>query len=250
LYLFPANTLVQKLLSVTVLDTNQLNEDDSDEMLSIPLSHLTKVLGLLVNQSVTELDCTAFLSKVHNFNSFLLEHALKNCPKISKISLMNSGKLFNKKQNILPVAHFKKSWSNLTIIISHDNYICNEKALKLIQESFPNIESVIIDYERRSFANFLIHRHLDVAVTPLTKAGVGHLIKMKRLHTLDFVYAPDSCHRNHNPDFIVTVAGEVPSLRNFGFRADGHQNHFIQEFGKKYPRKQLLVDYLTYVPLS
>jgi hypothetical protein len=73
---------------------------------------------------------------------------------------------------------------------------------------------------------------------------------MKRLHTLDFVDSPDSHHQNHNPDFIVSVAGEVPSLRNFGFRGVGNQNHFIQEFGKKYPRRNLLVDYLTYVPLS
>jgi len=142
-YLFAANTLVQQLLSMIILETNQLIID-SDKMLNIPLSHLTKVLGLLVNTSVTELDCTVFdsSSDSHNFNNFLLEHALKNCPQISKIELMNSGKLFNRKQNILPVAHFKKSWSDLKIIKSHD-YICNEKALKLIQQSFPNIESVI-----------------------------------------------------------------------------------------------------------
>jgi hypothetical protein len=143
-YLFAANTLVQQLLSMIVLDTNKLKVVESDKVLNITLSHLTKVLGLLVNTSVTELDCTVFdsSSNSHNFNNFLLEHALKNCPQISKIELMNSGKLFNRKQNILPVAHFKKSWTDLKIIKSHD-YICNEKALKLIQESIPNIEYVL-----------------------------------------------------------------------------------------------------------
>jgi hypothetical protein len=86
-------------------------------------------------------------------------------------------------------------------------------------------------------------------VSPLTKAGVGHLIKMKRLHTLDFADGSDWQHRNFDPDLILSVAGQVPSLQNFGFREGVcNSNDFIQHFGRKYPEKQLVVDFLKYVP--
>jgi hypothetical protein len=69
---------------------------------------------------------------------------------------------------------------------------------------------------------------------------------MKRLHTLDLVDTSDSNNRKLNPDLIITVAGEVPSLRNFDFRCGKNQNQFIEEFAEKYPRKELHVNNLTY----
>jgi len=115
-------------------------EEDQEKMF-IPLPLLTKVFGVLVNPSVTELNCIAFVRDSEQcFNNFLLEHALENCPQIRKISLENNDKLFEKKHNNnLPVELFIKSWRNLTYIKAH-TFICNEKALKLIQKSFPNIE--------------------------------------------------------------------------------------------------------------
>jgi hypothetical protein len=90
-----------------------------------------------------------------------------------------------------------------------------------------------------------IYRELSIAVTELSQAGVDHLINMKRLHTLDFV----DYRGGHFPHLIVKVAGEVPSLRNFGFRSagDSNQNYFIEEFTEKYPKKELLLNSLLYV---
>jgi hypothetical protein len=68
---------------------------------------------------------------------------------------------------------------------------------------------------------------------------------MKRLHTLKLSETSESEHYKINTDFILSVAGEVPRLRYFGFRADGYQNQFIDEFGQKYPGKELLVSNLT-----
>jgi hypothetical protein len=57
----------------------------------IPEEHLIKVLGLLVNPSVIELDCTVFDGgHSRKINNFLLRHSLKNCPNISKIKLKES----------------------------------------------------------------------------------------------------------------------------------------------------------------
>jgi hypothetical protein len=145
MYLFAANALVQQLLSVIA----------SDEMLLISFTKaqsVQKLLGLLVNSSVTELDCSVLDSnpQAGNFSDFLLNHALKNCPKISKIELKNHYR-YNHEQ-MLPVERFKLSWNNLQSIKSFD-YICNEKTLKLIQENFPNIESVFLFY-LESHANF------------------------------------------------------------------------------------------------
>jgi hypothetical protein len=72
---------------------------------------------------------------------------------------------------------------------------------------------------------------------------------MKRLHTLHFVDTSDCNNRKLNPDLIISVAGEVPSLRNFGFRCGKNQNQFIEEFAERYPRKELHVKNLMYVCL-
>jgi hypothetical protein len=98
-----------------------------------------------------------------------------------------------------------------------------------------------------------IHRELSIAVYPLTKDGVGHLIKMKRLHTLQFADSRnfDKQHRDilfHDLDLIISIAGQVPSLKNFGFfERVGNENEFIHQFGIKYPEKQLVVNNLLYV---
>jgi hypothetical protein len=136
---------VQQILSVIA----------SDEKLLIPFTKARSIkvlLGLLVNPSVTELDCAVLDSnpQAGNFSDFLLKHALKNCPKISKIELTNPNR-YNPEQ-MLPVECFILSWNNLQSINSFD-YICDEKTVKLIQENFPNIESVILFY-LESLANF------------------------------------------------------------------------------------------------
>lgn len=81
----------------------------------------------------------------------------------------------------------------------------------------------------------------------LSQAGVNHLINMKKLHTLHFVdiFIKNS---NHIPEFIIAVAGEVPSLRNMDFRHAKNHNQFIEEFGEKYPNKKLMVKKIVYVP--
>jgi hypothetical protein len=75
---------------------------------------------------------------------------------------------------------------------------------------------------------------------------VGHLIKMKRLHTLEFVGYSDSYSQDYNHELFVSVAGEVPSLRNFGFISllGHHHNQFIEGLAEKYPQKELVVTYL------
>jgi hypothetical protein len=99
---------------------------------------------------------------------------------------------------------------------------------------------------------------LVISVPELTQAAVGHLINMKKLHTLhllDHMIGADqnpafSHYRHHNPHTIVTVAGEVPSLQNLDWsvsRGGRNDNRFIEEFGQKYPQKQLLVNHLRYV---
>jgi hypothetical protein len=73
---------------------------------------------------------------------------------------------------------------------------------------------------------------------------------MKRLHTLEFVGSSGYYSRNQNHDLFISVAGEVPSLRNFGFTAHiGGQNQFIEGFAEEYPHKEVLVTSLTYVLL-
>jgi hypothetical protein len=242
--LLAANTLVQQLLSVIA----------SDKKLLIPFTEARSIkvlLGLLVNPSVTELDCAVLDSnpQAGNFSDFLLKHALKNCPKISKIELTNHYR-YNHEQ-MLPVERFKLSWNNLQSINSFD-YMCNEKTVKLIQENFPNIESVILFYLERLANFFIFTRELSVAVVPrLTQAVVGHLVNMKRLHTLEFVEPSDYYSRDFNHDLFISVAGEVPSLRNFGFitRLDEHHNQFIEGLAEKYHQKELLVTSLKYVPI-
>jgi hypothetical protein len=148
-YLFAANTVVQQFLSLIASGTSQFNVNLDADQLIIPLPHLTEVLSLLVNPSVTELDCTVFDSSSSNrkFNNFLVKHALQNCPNIRKIELRNQlCATFKPHQHrdTLPVECFKRSWNNLTSIKSRDDFICNEDTLKFIQENFPNIESVYI----------------------------------------------------------------------------------------------------------
>jgi hypothetical protein len=124
----------------------------------VPLPDLTKVLRLLLNPNVTEFNCTVFDSiefESPKFNNFLLNHALVNCPKMSKIELNNrSGRRvpFKKPQFLFPIERFKQSWNNLLSIQTsqeddHGNYICtddfcNEHTLEVIQQNFPNIELV------------------------------------------------------------------------------------------------------------
>jgi hypothetical protein len=131
---------VQQILSVIASDEKLL-------ILFTEARSIKKLLGLLVNPSVTELDCAVLDSnpQAGNFSDFLLKHALKNCPKISKIELINSSNSFklNKKRASLPVLRLKRSWTDLICIKSHNGYTCNEKTLKLILENFPKIESVI-----------------------------------------------------------------------------------------------------------
>jgi hypothetical protein len=63
---------------------------------------------------------------------------------------------------------------------------------------------------------------------------------MKKLHTLTF---DDRQGETYHPHYSVVVAGEVPSLRNFGLGlgADDNGNQFVEDFGEKYPGKELLV---------
>jgi hypothetical protein len=124
---------VQQLLSVIA----------SDKKLLIPFTEaqlVQKLLGLLVNSSVTELNCAVLDNpRAGNFSDFLLKHALKKCPKISKIELMN--RYYH--ERMLPVERFKLSWNNLKSIKSR-GYFCNEDTFQLILENFPNIESVFL----------------------------------------------------------------------------------------------------------
>jgi hypothetical protein len=143
-----ANAVVQQFLSMLALDKFDFKKE-VDKML-IPLAHLTKVLGLLVNPTVTEIHCASFVSIGGNrkFNNFLLKHALENCPKISNIEYLS-------KSNSCSVERLKKSWDNLKSIKSED-LICKEITLKLIKKKIPNLESVvvfIVDAET-IFANF------------------------------------------------------------------------------------------------
>jgi hypothetical protein len=84
-----------------------------------------------------------------------------------------------------------------------------------------------------------IHRELSIAVSNLSQAGVEHLINMKRLHTLEMVTIN---WVNYNPDIFLTVAGNVPSLRNFSHRSSINENQFVEEFGEKYPQKELVIN--------
>jgi hypothetical protein len=139
--LFAANTLVQQILSVIASDKKLLNSFTEARLVQ-------NLLSLLVNPSVTELNCSVLDSnpRAGNFSDFLLKHAMKNCPKISKIELTNPYKLYNYdnvQEYMLPVESLKMSWNNLRSIKLVD-YICNEKTVKLIQENFPNMESVFL----------------------------------------------------------------------------------------------------------
>jgi hypothetical protein len=140
-YLFAANAVVQQFLSTIASGMGEFVKNfDADKML-IPLPHMAKVLTLLMNSCVTELDCTVFdhFTGVHKFNNLLLEHSLKNCPAMSKIKFKNKDS--TEFPDILPVEQFKKSWNDLKSLKSQD-FICNEQTLEFIQENFPDIESV------------------------------------------------------------------------------------------------------------
>jgi hypothetical protein len=134
-YLFAANTLVQKFVYL-------LNMYQEKNQLLIPLPHLIELLTQLLNPSVTQLDLTLF-RRISNANKILLlNHALKKCPKIGKIKLMefncyNYGEL----QILLPAEVFHKSWNNLKVVnCTADDYIAPAETLKFIQENMPNIE--------------------------------------------------------------------------------------------------------------
>jgi hypothetical protein len=89
-------------------------------------------------------------------------------------------------------------------------------------------------------------------VSELSQAGVDHLKNMKRLHTLQFYGAPFRSVRitQRTPDFIISVAGEVPSLCFFTFSACGrNQNDVLEKFAEKYSSKELLIDDIKYVPV-
>jgi hypothetical protein len=142
--LFVANTLVQQFLSIIASRRSlpwEFGMGGVDQML-IPEEHLIKMLGLLVNPSITELDCTIFNEhrNLRKVNNFLLEHSLKNCPNILKIKFENNFKypLFSE----LPIECFKKSWFNLRSINirSCRTLFSNEDTLKFIQENFPNMK--------------------------------------------------------------------------------------------------------------
>jgi hypothetical protein len=222
---------------------------------------LIRLLDLLVNPSVTELNCTVFDSsffRSRKFNNFLLVHALKNCPKISKIEFRNkqfrSSDLVKKKIDKLPIKCFKNSWNNLTSIKCQKDFIVNDNTLKLILENFPNIESVCSKDSYKFDANYFvinICREMRIAVNALSPVGVDHLRNMRRLHSLDFIETPYKLtYRRRSRGLIVSVAGEVPSLQNFAFDCGYIGNQFIEEFAQKYPQKQLLVNKLMYVECS
>jgi hypothetical protein len=121
LYLFTANTVVQHFLTMIASGTGTRNINMEADKMLIPLTHLKKVLALLVNPSVTEINCTLFdniRANSQKFNNFLLKHSLENCPKISKIDFMNSkpSNKFDTKRNVLPIERFKKSWNDLKSI--------------------------------------------------------------------------------------------------------------------------------------
>lgn len=147
---FAANTVVQQFLSMIASGMGISNADMDAKKMLIPLPHLSEVLKQLLNPYVTELDCTLFDKVTCNakkYNNLLLKHALKNCPKISKIYVANpKSAVYLPPEQVtdqLPVERFKQSWDNLkSINISRHDYICDENTLKLIQENCPNIESV------------------------------------------------------------------------------------------------------------
>jgi hypothetical protein len=98
---------------------------------------------------------------------------------------------------------------------------------------------------------YLYHRVLHIAVpADLSQAGVKHVTNMKRLRALHLIYLSDAANRNLQdcfPDFIVTLAGEVPSLRDFKFPGRQKHDYFIKQFTGKYPQKELLVKFIVYV---
>jgi hypothetical protein len=95
-----------------------------------------------------------------------------------------------------------------------------------------------------------LNRELTIPEPVLSQAVLDHFKNMKRLHTLEFLPTHLYTQRKKIPDAIITVAGEVPNLNNYGFPNYGHdQKQFIDEFGKKYPQKELLVKHLMYAPL-
>jgi N-acetylglutamate synthase-like GNAT family acetyltransferase len=148
LKLISANTLVQRFLSMISSGIYQYNVNRDTENLLVPFALMKKVPSLLVNSSVTEINCRAFAdnSTNKNIHNFLLQHALKNCPVLSKIELRCERKLTSltiREPEFLPVERFKNSWADLKSIKSRNEYICSVDTLKYIQENFPNIESVI-----------------------------------------------------------------------------------------------------------
>jgi hypothetical protein len=150
--------VVQNLWSMIASGIGKFNIDMNKVEL-VPLPDLTKVLRLLLNPNVTEFNCTVFDSiefESPKFNNFLLKHALENCPKISKIALLNKSGIripFKKQQFLLPIERFQQSWNNLLSIQTsqeddHGSYsctddFCNEHTLEVIQQNFPNIELVL-----------------------------------------------------------------------------------------------------------
>ena len=89
------------------------------------------------------------------------------------------------------------------------------------------------------FFKYLIHRELNIYVNGLSQYGVDQLVNMKRLHTLEIVV---SNWDTYNPEMFLTLAGQIPSLRNFGHRGNSSENQFVAEFGEKYPQKELTMD--------
>jgi hypothetical protein len=154
--------VVQKFLSMIAASIVPGYLYNKEVELLVPVPHLAKVLKLLVNPSVTELDCTAFdkySDGRRTFNKVLLLHALKNCPRISKIEFRNID-TWNPANISLGVWHFKKSWDNLKSIKTQADYLFDEDSLKFIQENIQNIESVSLNsllLKRQHFFNIFIN---------------------------------------------------------------------------------------------
>jgi hypothetical protein len=116
--------------------------------LHIPHVYLRPFLQLLLNPQMTQLDCTKFDIKRNSLklHDFLLEHALNNCPNITKVKLLftRSKKCWpyhpQKDRGSLPLERFKQSWKQLAHISADRSFSITDQCLQYIHENFPNME--------------------------------------------------------------------------------------------------------------